>query len=92
MGHLLAILLAVIALWRGALTWRRYWRGIWWQGYWKGYRDLPIEEPSRQWAATVDYELVAVKRSWVPEWLWRRFCPFRATEQPWRWLLTSKAA
>lgn len=37
----------------------------------------------------IDYTLVARKRAWVPEWVWRVFC-FRnlAVHQPFRWALT----
>ena len=31
--------------------------------------------------------LVAIKRDWVPEWLYRWFTPNAGTRQPWRWLL-----
>lgn len=36
-----------------------------------------------------EYELVARKRDWVPEWLWRIFCLGNiAIHQPFRWVLT----
>jgi hypothetical protein len=41
-----------------------------------------------------DYELAAVKRGWVPEWLWWLVChidPMRRlpTKQPLRWIFTT---
>ena len=35
-----------------------------------------------------DYELVAVKRRWVPEWLWWAMGNW-PVYQPFRWLLTT---
>ncbi len=46
-----------------------------------------------------DYGLVAVKRNWVPEWLWRALCwlglPWFGqfvTYQPFRFIFTRKAS
>jgi hypothetical protein len=37
-----------------------------------------------------DYALVAVKRWWVPHWLYGLFCPRLGTYQPFRWILHTK--
>lgn len=34
------------------------------------------------------YGIVAVKRDWVPHWLFGWFCPRAGTYQPLRWMLT----
>ena len=40
-----------------------------------------------------EYVLVAVKRSWCPEWLWRQKpILFLALIYPFRWVLTKKRA
>ena len=40
--------------------------------------------------SSVSWGLVAIKRRWVPVWLFGWFCPKLATHQPWRWLLTCR--
>lgn len=38
-----------------------------------------------------DYELVRVKRDWVPDWLWRLFCVGNlVTFTPWKEALTRR--
>ncbi len=39
---------------------------------------------------TDSWSLVAVKRAWVPHWLYGWFCPRLATKQPLRWLFHTK--
>ncbi|HEY4452408.1 MAG TPA: hypothetical protein VGN13_12535 [Solirubrobacteraceae bacterium] len=40
-----------------------------------------------------DYELVRIKRDWVPGWLWRAFCVGNlATFTPWMQILTRRGA
>ena len=44
--------------------------------------------------ANADWGLVAAKRKWCPEWLWKWICALTfgqlPTIQPFRWLLTTK--